>query len=138
MSQVHYWDQVPEAWVVRCMRCSCIITCRAFDPRTSPEDAPKSALPVTCSCCRTTHHYHPGDIYRAKPAPGVQCPAWKDARPADQPRDSRERNTLAICASVIAAIRLHREEIRKSPKVVSTVSDSVNLAKIVLEKVRAS
>ncbi len=135
---VHYWDEVPEAWVVRCMRCSCVITCRALDPKNSSEEAPKSTLPVTCSCCGNTHHYHPGDIYRGKPARGVQCPAWKDATPTSQPRDPRERNTIAICASVIAAIRLHKEEIRKSPKVVATVSDSVNLAKIVLEKVRAS
>jgi|SRR5579859_1348169 len=136
--EVRYGGQVPEAWVVRCIRCSCIITCRAFDAQNEPIEAPKHMLAVTCSCCDTTHRYHPGDVYRGRPAPGAQCPAWKEAKPTSQPQDGRERNTLAICASVIAAIRLHKEQIRKSPKVVFAVSESVELAKLVLQKVKAS
>ena len=51
----------------------------------------------------------------------------------------RERfaSTVAICASIIAAVRLARDEniSRPSPRLVSVVSDSVTLARAILQKV---
>jgi hypothetical protein len=49
----------------------------------------------------------------------------------------RENGAMLIAASIIAAIRLRGEPITRSPKVISTVSDSVTLARMVWEKVRA-
>jgi hypothetical protein len=51
----------------------------------------------------------------------------------------RERfaSTLVIAASIIAAVRLAREESidRPSPRVVSAVSQSVALARMILDKI---
>ena len=46
-----------------------------------------------------------------------------------------ENLALAIAASIIALIRLRGQNINLSPKVVSTVRDSVNLARLVLAEV---
>jgi hypothetical protein len=51
---------------------------------------------------------------------------------------SRDRfaSTIAICASIIAAVRLARDDIsRPSPRVVSVVIDCVRLARTILERV---
>lgn len=48
---------------------------------------------------------------------------------------ARENGILVIAASIIAVIRLRGEPITRSPKVVATISDSVQLARMVLEKV---
>lgn len=50
----------------------------------------------------------------------------------------RQNATVVIAASIIAAIRLRGEEIKRSPKVVSIISDSVRLAEWVLEKVESN
>jgi hypothetical protein len=45
-------------------------------------------------------------------------------------------STLVIAAAIIAAVRLAREEIdRPTPRVVSAVSDSITLARLLLEGV---
>jgi hypothetical protein len=49
----------------------------------------------------------------------------------------RENGALLIAASIAAAIRLRGEPITRSPKVISTVSESVQLARMVWEKVQA-
>lgn len=46
--------------------------------------------------------------------------------------DDRSKNALLIAASLIAAVRLAREEIKPTPRVLSAVSDSVRLAQLVL------
>jgi hypothetical protein len=46
----------------------------------------------------------------------------------------RENGALLIAACVVAAIRLRGEEIQHSPKVVATISDSIRLAKMVLQR----
>ena len=53
----------------------------------------------------------------------------------DQRTRDRFASTLTIAASIIAAVRLARDDIRPSARVVSVVSDSVALAKTILEKV---
>ena len=45
------------------------------------------------------------------------------------------RATLLIAASLIAAIRLRGEPITHSPKVVAAISDSLALARMVLQRI---
>jgi hypothetical protein len=48
---------------------------------------------------------------------------------------ARENATLVIAASIIAVIRLRGAPIERSPKVVFTISESVQLARMVLDEV---
>jgi hypothetical protein len=48
----------------------------------------------------------------------------------------RYASTVAICASIICAVRLARDDINHpSPRVLCAVADSVTLAKMILKKV---
>ncbi len=49
--------------------------------------------------------------------------------------DDRSKNALLIAASLIAAVRLAREEIKPTPRVLAAVSDSIRLAQMVLAKI---
>ena len=63
--------------------------------------------------------------------------AYEEQRRAQEER-SRDRfaSTVAICASIIAAVRLARDDIsRPSPRLVSVVIDCVRLARTILERV---
>ncbi len=56
----------------------------------------------------------------------------------EQERRMRDRfnSTLVIAASIIAAVRLARDDIsRPTPRLLSAVADSVGLAKMILERV---
>jgi len=59
------------------------------------------------------------------------------AREDEQRTQDRFASTIAICASIIAAVRLARDERigTTSPRVVSVVWDSVTLAKAILRRV---
>jgi hypothetical protein len=60
----------------------------------------------------------------------------QDQRIQDQRISDRFASTVAICASIIAAVRLARDDIsRPSPRVVSVVIDSVRLARTILDRV---
>jgi hypothetical protein len=51
--------------------------------------------------------------------------------------DTQKQNgALLIAASIVAAIRLRGEPIVRSPKVVATIADSVQLAKMVLSELQ--
>jgi hypothetical protein len=51
-------------------------------------------------------------------------------------RQDRFASTLVIAASIIAAVRLARDDISgSSPKLTSTIADSVSLARAILERV---
>jgi hypothetical protein len=62
------------------------------------------------------------------------------AREQDERRSQdRFSSTLVIAASIIAAVRLARDDIgTPSPRVVSAVSDSVSLARMILKRVVGS
>ena len=70
---------VPEAWVVRCNGCRCIITAFATDPQAehlnSKEPSPpyKGAVHVTCSCCWGVYRYLEDAIFRGQPQQSEQC-----------------------------------------------------------------
>ena len=56
----------------------------------------------------------------------------------EQERRKQDRfaSTLVIAASIIAAVRLARDDIsRSSPRLTSVVADSVGLARSILERV---
>jgi hypothetical protein len=54
----------------------------------------------------------------------------------DQRQHDRFVSTLVIAASIIAAVRLAREDIgRPSPRMTSVVADSVGLARMILNKI---
>jgi len=58
------------------------------------------------------------------------------AREREELTTDRFASTLVIAASIIAAVRLARDDISTpSPRVLSTVSDSVSLARIILKRV---
>jgi hypothetical protein len=51
--------------------------------------------------------------------------------------DSHKQNgALLIAACIVAAIRLRGEPIARSPKVIATIPDSVQLAKMVLSELK--
>jgi hypothetical protein len=47
----------------------------------------------------------------------------------------KQNGALLIAASIIAVIRLRGEPIQRSPKVLATVSDSIQLARMILERI---
>ena len=56
----------------------------------------------------------------------------------DQKRTSSDRfaSTLVIAASIIAAVRLARDDIsRPSPRLLSVIADSIGLARMILDRV---
>jgi hypothetical protein len=54
----------------------------------------------------------------------------------DRRNQDRFASTLVIAASIIAAVRLAREDInRPSPRLTSVIADSVQLARSILERV---
>jgi hypothetical protein len=60
-----------------------------------------------------------------------------NAREADDRLRDRFASTLAISASIIAAVRLARDEniSRPSPRLSSVIHDSVSLARMILERI---
>ena len=62
------------------------------------------------------------------------------SRDAVEALRDRFASTIAICASIIAAVRLAREPnlTAPTPRVVSAVADSITLAKMILRRVIGS
>ena len=57
-------------------------------------------------------------------------------RDEEQRKRDRFASTLVISASIIAAVRLAREDIsRPSPRLTSAVADSISLARMILDRV---
>lgn len=48
----------------------------------------------------------------------------------------KENGALLIAASIIAAIRLRGEPVTRSPKVLATVGDSIQLARLVWQRIQ--
>jgi hypothetical protein len=62
-----------------------------------------------------------------------------NAREEEQRKQDRFASTLVIAASIIAAVRLAREDIsRPSPRLTSAIADSVGLARMILDRVLKS
>jgi len=115
---------LPSAWVVTCTGCGCTVTCQATDPQgehTEPDRVeaarPREARVVTCSCCWQAYRYEAAHISKGEPKPSVRCAARRQARNGQGKVDG----ALLVAASVVAAVRLNREEIQNSPKVQSAI-----------------
>jgi hypothetical protein len=130
---------LPSAWVVKCKKCGCTINCRAIDPHiehAEPDKAeppPQDTLTVTCSCCWAAFRYSPAEVFKGPPRPSSNC--YHPGRPNNR-EEKKPNAVLLIAASLIAAVRLNREEIRSSPSVHSKIADSIRLAEMIQARLR--
>ena len=62
---------------------------------------------------------------------------WAKAMEEQKRMTDRFASTLVIAASIIAAVRLAREQeiSRPSPRLTSVVTDSIGLARMILDKI---
>jgi hypothetical protein len=134
---------LPHAWVVRCKKCGCTITCRAVDPQTEhaepdkSEPAPQHPVLVSCSCCWTAFRYKPTEVFKGQPSPSNTCPEHRSSAVANNNQEENRSNAvILIAASLIAAVRLNREEIRPSPSVTAKIADSIRLAEMIQARLR--
>lgn len=118
-----------EAWVVECAGCKCILVCFAGDPQSehgrNAVGPPSDSAVLACICCGSSYRYGAKDIKR-----GV--PKRNPVRLRKQA--PKQDGALLIAASIVAAIRLRGEPITHSPKVVATVADSLQLARMVMAR----
>ena len=145
----------PEAWVVDCVGCRCVITCFALDPQsehTNRSTAPPFAsAQVACPCCLGTYRYSSKDMRRGKIQPNPACRRNRSAQSAANPTTKLERKpgatpgraestkldgALLVGACLIAAVRMGPAEVRPSPKLTATVTDAVRLAQEVLREMQ--
>ena len=140
---IGFSSALPQAWVVKCQKCSCTINCRAIDPQTEhshPEQAdpaPKDHLIVTCSCCWSAFRYRPSDIFKGSPSPSNTCPERRRVEiPRNDSAEKKPNTAVLVAASFIAAVRLNREEIRPSPSVTAKIADSIRLAEMIQERLQ--
>jgi len=137
---------LPAAWVVKCKKCGCTVTCRAIDSQREhaepekAEPAPNDTVIVTCSCCWTAYRYSPNEVSKGPPSPSRTCTARGSSISPDTNNNNKEaknpNSVLLIAASLIAAVRLNREEIKSSPAVYSKIADSIRLAEMIQARLR--
>jgi hypothetical protein len=88
---------------------------------------------VTCACCWAAYRYSPAEVFKGPPGPSGRC--IDRGRPND--REEKQPNAvLLIAASLIAAVRLNREDIKPSPTVHSKIADSIRLAEMIQARLR--
>lgn len=66
-------------------------------------------------------------MFNGSPAPSPEC--YRRARTG-----ARTENAKLIAASVIAAIRLNRDDIKNTPIVHAKINDSLKLAELIVAK----
>jgi hypothetical protein len=125
----------PEAWIVRCKGCSCLVTCFATDPQAehlnSKPPAPPyaGAVHVTCACCWKVYRYLEAEIFRGQPRQSEQCSRRNTPTP-------KVDGALLVGASTVAAIRLRGEPVQPSPKLRGIIHDSVQLVRLVMSEIQ--
>ena len=135
---------LPVAWVVKCSKCGCVINCRAIDPQrehSQPdkrEPAPDYAVIVTCSCCWGAFRYAPDAIFYGNPQRNQECVARRDRdterNKATPQNGDKLAGALLVASSLIAAVRLNKEEIKSTPRVHSRIADSIALARMIMKQ----
>jgi len=134
---------LPKAWVVKCKKCNCTITCRAIDPQDEhsrpdkAEPSPQGSVILSCACCWAAYRYSPAEVFKDSPSPSSNC--YERAKPRNLANNKEEKKpsaVLLIAASLIAAVRLNREEIKSSPIVHSKIADSIRLAEMIEARLR--
>src|SRR4249920_2887390 len=83
------------------------------------EPAPQHPVIVTCSCCCTAFRYSAGEVFKGQPSPNSTCSerpraeaGTKGAAPHNKEEEKKPNGAILIAASLIAAVRLNREEIK--------------------------
>jgi hypothetical protein len=71
-------------------------------------------------------------MFRASPAPGRSC----DRNRTGSKSEDKKSTALFFAASLIAAVRLNREEIKSSPAVYSKIGDSIKLAEMIYKRIQ--
>jgi hypothetical protein len=133
---------LPNAWVVMCKKCGCTITCRAIDPQNEHADpdksepAPPHPVIVSCSCCWTAFRYSPAEVFKGRPSPSNICSQHQKVEAGNNQEEKRWNAAILIAASLIAAVRLNKEEIRPSPSVTAKIADSIRLAEMIQARLR--
>jgi hypothetical protein len=134
---------LPTAWVVKCKKCGCTVNCRAIDAQiehAEPERAeppPQDTVVVTCSCCWAAYRYNPVEVFKGPPGPSASCRANRSVNNANNNKEAkRPDSVLLIAASLIAAVRLNRDEIKSSPVVYAKIADSIRLAEMIQARLR--
>ena len=133
---------LPTAWVVKCKKCGCTVNCRAIDAQiehADPERAdppPQDTVVVTCSCCWAAYRYNPAEVFKGPSGPSARCQANRSASSANNNKEARKTSVLLIAASLIAAVRLNREEIKSSPVIYARIADSIRLAEMIRARLR--
>ncbi len=123
-----------KAWVVTCEACKCVIVAFARDPQLEHGKGeallpPANSCVLECLCCGSVYRYTGADFVAGVPKRNPAC-LRKEAKPQGQPMNG----ALLVAASVVAAIRLRGADIRESPKLNSTIYDSISLARMVLSR----
>ena len=72
-------------------------------------------------------------MFKGPPGPSSNC---YDRGQPDDKEEKKPNAVLLIAASLIAAVRLNREEIKSSPVVYSKIADSIRLAEMIQARLR--
>ena len=112
-------------------------------PRHRPSDRAFSARQSRSAASRQRHCYlfmllvgvplQPGEIFKGAPGPSSNC--YDRGRPNNK-EEKKPNAVLVIAASLIAAVRLNREEIKSSPSVHAKIADSIRLAEMIQARLR--
>jgi hypothetical protein len=104
--------------------------------RALPAGQGRSTSPGQCHrdllCCWAAYRYGPAEIFKGSPGPSSHC----YGRGKTTKEEQRPNAVLFIAASLIAAVRLNREEIKPSPIVHSKIADSIRLAEMIQARLR--
>jgi hypothetical protein len=103
--------------------------CFACDPQTehgrNAVEPPGDSAVLECLCCGSTYRYDAKDIVRGTLQRNTTC--LKKQAP-------KQDGALLIAASIVAAIRLRGKPIAHSPKVATTIADSLQLARMIMAR----
>jgi hypothetical protein len=75
-------------------------------------------------------------VFKGPPSPSSACLGKRTGDAARNKRKKKPNAAILIAASLIAAVRLNREEIKPSPIVYSKIADSIRLAEMIQARLR--
>lgn len=119
------------AWVVTCPACKCIIVAFARDPqdehgKAGPLLPPASSCVLECLCCGSAYRYTGADFVAGVPKRNPACLRKQGKQSMDW--------CCRGCRFDCCGHPFTGEPINQSPKVVSTVADSIQLARMVVAR----
>jgi hypothetical protein len=75
-------------------------------------------------------------VFKGPPSPSTACLESRKGDAGIDKEEKRPNAAILIAASLIAAVRLNREEIKSSPIVYSKIADSIRLAEMIQARLR--